>query len=154
MLTKNFYQGLRSQANLPNTYYYPFVKTNGSTVNTTFSPSLGSYLSSIQTGYTSKGGVVFGDGTEPPTYEDYKLSGTPIDGIVATAVHNNGKNVTELEYVYTITNENSEAVTISEIGIVTSTGYLLEHSLLDTPITIPAGGVGQVTYRINLENMV
>lgn len=154
MFTKNFYQALRAQANNSSIYYYQFTKTTNATERTSFSPFLGAYLGSIQTGYTNKGGVVFGEGTEPPTYEDYKLAGTPITGITATVTHNNKHDATELEYVYTITNGNSYAITIAEIGIVTSGYCLLERSLLDNPVTIPAGGIGQVTYRINLGNMV
>lgn len=154
MFTKNFYQALRAQANQASARYYRFTKVTNTTELTSFAPALGVFLGSIQTGYTNKGGVVFGEGTEPPTYEDYKLSGTPITGINATVTNNNKNEATELEYVYTITNGNSEAITIAEIGIVTSGYYLLERSLLDTPITIPAGGIGQVTYRINLGNMV
>ena len=54
----------------------------------------------------------------------------------------------------TLTNNNGEAVTISEIYYAkwwyNSYGYLLDHTVLDAPITIPAGGVKSLTYTIRI----
>ena len=66
--------------------------------------------------------------------------------------------------MFTLTNTGSEDFTISELGLVTyayitnTNGYcyennfLLERTVLENPITIPAnGGVGQVTYTIRMD---
>lgn len=113
-------------------------------------------------------GVLFGNGTEPESVDNYTMSGELFttytysstvdvdweDGGVATTV------------VYTLTNTGAEDFTVSEIGLV---GYasiahannssdkhynniLLERTLLDTPITIPGNnGVGQITYTLRYD---
>lgn len=111
------------------------------------------------------GGVIFGSGDEPATPNDYTMD--YIQGLTTTvnktfADDDNGASCTA---VYTITNTNANDVTISEVGIFSkiqtratadATGganygpYLLEHTVLDTPVTIPAGGIGQVTYTIRM----
>lgn len=103
-------------------------------------------------------GVVFGDGTVAPQYTDYKLSGNIIGGISTlknvTSTCEDGK--TKWVANYTITNNNSTDITISEIGLIVTLGTakssggatLAERTLLDSPVTIPAGGVGQITYTI------
>ena len=55
--------------------------------------------------------------------------------------------------VLTITNNNATDITIGEVGIVyqgSNTAALLERTVLDSPITIPAGGVSQITYTIRM----
>lgn len=114
-------------------------------------------------------GVIFGSGNEAPTIDDYKLSGSVIQNIVT----NHAKNLTynedgsfsEASYLYTITNNNSTEITIGEVGLFseavwktsnnsstmyTHHYYMWERTALETPITIPAGGVGQVTYTIRM----
>lgn len=130
---------------------------------------ISSLITVIPTSYTDKafnGGVAFGDGTVAPTVEDVKLSGTQHTWITSS-------NTTyELTYgadgedlvvtvVYTINNTSGADVTISEVGFFGCTRFypsssssaryipvLLERTLLETPITIPADGVGKVTYTI------
>ena len=101
---------------------------------------------------------VFGDGDKAPTINDYYLSGNAITGIVASTstVHKpNG-----VEKRFTVTNNNSNEIIIKEICYFGSAGWtsdagstsgsilLLDRTVLDTPVTIPAGGVGQVVYTI------
>ena len=64
---------------------------------------------------------------------------------------------------YTITNNGSEAVTIAEVAIMAriltdangsnaaATLQLWERTVLDYPVTIPAGGIGQVTYTVRMD---
>lgn len=122
-------------------------------------------VSKLRTSYTKQGGVVFGTGTTPPTVDDYCLSGELVTTLTATtnvttSYDEDGLTVTA---VYTLTNTGTEAVTIGEVGLIgcvgntssSSTSYtgtavkcLFERSVLDTPVEIPAGGLGQVTYTI------
>ena len=111
-------------------------------------------LSRVREAYDGTyGGVVFGDGDTPATAEDYKLAGNIITGITANAnltrSINNG--VAQIVAIYTITA--SSEVTIKEIAAFTTSGssssyYIVDRTVLDTPVTIPAGGVGQVVYTI------
>lgn len=115
----------------------------------------------LQKKTSSGGGVILGTGNTPPTYDDYKLSGDIIstfDYTVATT-KTTTENGVQLSATYSITNTGTEAFTISEIGLIASTypgstgasyKLLLERTVLDSPVTIEPGAVGQVTYTINV----
>jgi hypothetical protein len=121
-------------------------------------------LYSLLNATNSYGGVIFGTGTTPATEDDYNLSGeliTTLSGsasVTVTADDNNGVVITA---VYPLTNTGSAAVTIGEMGIICSSHnsgnngasykVMYERTVLDEPITIPAGGVGTVTYTLNLK---
>ena len=111
---------------------------------------------------SSLAGVAFGTGTTPVTFNDYKLSGNYISGLTASISKSSGSDEDGAwkTALYTITNSNDYDVTIGEVGsfIVccssTSTqsssrySALVERTVLSSPVTIPAGGVGQVTYTL------
>ena len=100
-------------------------------------------------------GVYFGTGAVAPSFDDYTFSGDIIHTAQATPTVNtvnldNGKAITG---VYTITNTGAEEITIREVGLVWAERkyrILLDRTVLDTPVTIPAGGIGQVVYTITL----
>lgn len=118
-------------------------------------------------------GVFFGSGNEPVTVDDYKLSGDVVSGYTYSYKVNStyaadGSNGI-VQYDYTITNNNDTEITIGEVAIFgeatwqTSSSsstkythhyYMFERTALETPITIPAGGVGQVTYAIHMNHPV
>lgn len=116
------------------------------------------YMDYVVTDF-SVGGVIFGTGTTPPTLDDYCMSGETITAItwasngLQSEITDNGLTIAN---GYTITNTGEEAITIGEIGLIASpTGStaegnyaLLERTVLDAPITIEPGGVGQVTYTV------
>ena len=122
-------------------------------------------LSNLSTNYGSNG-VIFGDGTTPPAASDYCLSGNVVTGIVASSTRSATctDNGSENTVLFTITNNNIKSVTISEVGYVgynqyytgpTGSGsyserFLLDRTLLESPITIEPGGVGQVTYTLRM----
>ena len=175
MFTKNWYYGLRSILTTntsPNTTLYPNLKN----LNGVLPSSVTSYMQSwvyitnnntssnipsmyyIQTATDSGGGVILGTGTTTPTLDDYCLSGDMITTFtysknVTVISDESGVTITAL---YTITNTGSSAFTIGELGLIaatfsstiTSNKCLVERTVLDTPVTIPAGGVGQVEYTI------
>jgi len=118
---------------------------------------------SVQTNYTSGStrGIFLGTGTTAPTLDDYKMSGDVISGISVSVSHAQEIDDTGVlgSKTITITNNNSSAITISEIGwfgylyytiTVNGNAVLLDRTVLDSPVTIPAGGVGQVTYTIRM----
>lgn len=120
--------------------------------------------------YVPNEGVIFGTGTTPPAADDYTLSGEIICGLTTsnTMVSYTSKSDDEaqvLTSLFTITNTTGEDFTIGEVGLLVNTycydsthpsnfgyrGFLVERTVLDTPVTIPAGGVGQVTYTIRMD---
>lgn len=161
MYTRNWYEGLL--ANLNPDLAVQCTKHDGSSTTTsqsylqihrkTSSP-WGCYLGSIGSAY-GVGTVLFGTGTTPPTVDDYALSGDVISTLVGTVDHSESYDNTEraVTEVYTLTNTGDAAVTIGEVGIFTSAGssskcIMLERTVLESPITIEPGGVGQVTYTL------
>ena len=118
----------------------------------------------LKTGYIS-GGVVIGDGTAEPSADDYKMSGSLVTKFTSTATvtKEDSADGCVLTALYTITNTGSEDITISEIGLtacgngnphVASDMALIERTLLETPVTIPPSGVGQITYTIEVKHPV
>ena len=105
-------------------------------------------------------GVSFGDGSVPPTLDDYTLSGSPITtlSITSAVIVSNNEDDASITGVYTITNTGSDEVTIREVAMFRSVPrytsgnftIMLDRTVLDNPVTIPAGGIGQVTYTIRL----
>ena len=117
-------------------------------------------------------GVIFGTGSTPPTIDDYTLSGDVVTGFECTTTSkvevNDDYTCASRNTVYTIVNGNDTDITIGEIGIFlenvwqsrTTTGisptpyhhgfYMVERSVLEQPITIAPGGVGQITYTIQM----
>lgn len=105
-------------------------------------------------------GVYFGTGTTPPTMDDYKLAGdvftTHSTVASVTTVHED--TLSTVTALYNVCNTGTADVTIGEIGLVSTIyqgssglGYMMiERTVLDEPVTIPAGGVGQVTYTIRM----
>ena len=122
---------------------------------------------SSQSSSTGHYGVVFGNGTEPESINNYTMSGDLFVNYTssATTVYDANDEGNTRSITYTLTNNGTEDFTISEIGLFgyayitnrssDSKNYrydiLIERTLLETPITIPAnGGVGQVTYTLRM----
>ena len=132
------------------TKYYPY-KT---------SVSIQAAINSIKTDSANHvQGVLFGTGDTPASLDDYKLAGDMIQNIAATIskTYSYSEAQPSLKAVYTITNNNAAAITIKEVALNVqytrtssggTSGCVIDRTVLDTPVTIPAGGVGQVVYTI------
>lgn len=110
-------------------------------------------LTSIPTSTIARG-VLFGTGDTPPTLEDYTLAGDAISTInssssITTIGSANDAEYAELSVTYTLTNTGTKDVTVKEVALVCF-GCMMERTVLEAPITIPGGGVGQVTYTIRM----
>lgn len=106
-------------------------------------------------------GVVFGTGNTEPTIDDYQMAGEHfVDYTVSHTYENTIDGTTRtLSCRYTLTSTSTESVTIGEVGLSIYafrksgsyryySGFLIERTALDSPITIPAGGVGIITYTL------
>jgi hypothetical protein len=105
-------------------------------------------------GYGNKSGLVFGDGDTAPSLNDVILSGNTLNQNLSASLQytseydDNGATCTT---VATLTNNSSESLTIREVGCYDGyTSSVLDRTLLETPITIAPGGVGQVTYTVRM----
>ena len=109
-------------------------------------------------------GVIFGTGNTEPTIDDYQMAGEHF--VDYTESHTFEKTFDGTTRIiscrYTLTNTSAESVTIGEVGLsgyayrkVGSnnhyTGFLIERTALASPITIPAGGVGVITYTLKFD---
>lgn len=124
---------------------------------------------------TSVYGTILGDGTADESFDDYCLSGNQITTFDFT--YTLAETMTETGYdltaVYTITNTGDTRFTVGEVGLVSdglvwytqdstsstykrNRNYLVNRTKLESPITIEAGGVGQVTvtYSMNYPTTV
>lgn len=121
----------------------------------------GPYIGDLQKYENYGAGVFLGSGTTPPTKDDYTWAGQLVTGYDYTVAVSNGTD-DEGVYttaVYTITNNNTQPITIGEIclfgipGGSSDSSYkcLYERTVLESPVTIEAGGVGQVTYTLRAD---
>lgn len=177
MFTRNYYYGLRScmsSADYPTNSELTGLKNFSgslpsnvnaisywpSNISRSNSGSVYPSIQYLQTSLSSSGGAIIGTGTTPATIDDYMLAGDMINTFTysktVTLTHDDDK--TTITALYTITNTGAAAFTIGEIGLMaasydnngTSYKCLVERTVLDSPVTIEAGGVGQVTYTIEI----
>ena len=171
MFVKNWYTMLKSAA----MYSKPtIVRPNGATAtvssydnfkcinigydgtNANGEVRLANVLKNINaTAYQNNGGVAFGNGTREPSMDDYTLSGSLVTAFTASALMSKTGNTITVTYTITATAD----ITISEIGLFSlyysgnRYPFLVERTLLDEPVTIAAGGIGQVVYTITFNNL-
>lgn len=147
-------------------YYYVNVHSFYKLKTLMKTPADATYVGTNKT--TPIRGVVFGTGTTAPTENDYKLSGDAIAGLSNSNITMNEEATYDdsgaaITVVYTISNTTGAEITIGEVGLLDtlktkeSSVYaekyhtiLWERTVLGSPVTIPAGGVGQVTYTIRM----
>lgn len=170
MFTRNWYKALGAEMSRVN-------DTFQSVTGTTQTLSASAYLFNIKlnednryvpsiykvrTALDSGGGVIFGTGNAIPTIDDTTLSGDLVSGFSynSNVSAERGEDGVTLTALYTVINNNAEEITISEVALIanlynnnTQAMYkgLLDRTVLDTPVTIPAGGVGQVEYTITFK---
>lgn len=112
-------------------------------------------------------GIVLGTGTTAPSEDDYRLENIITDGLTASITTNsgveNGSPYGDINLA--LQNTSNAAITITEIGITrslydaTSFGgtsgnshrYLVDRTVLDTPVTIAPGGTAIITYTLKTE---
>lgn len=135
---------------------------SGSSVNSYVFPAAQLTSAYICTNLSSANNhIAFGDGDTPPTKDDRTLSGNLITTL-SIASRNGFTSVDGDTLFYcvnmAIKNTGADAVTIREIawlGAVTTTyksgtHLMFDRTVLDSPVTIPAGGTESITYKIGV----
>jgi hypothetical protein len=165
MFTRIFYKHLTGMFGFANNKEFTVKNYKGqSRVHTDlrkyaidFYSSLGSVLKQDKTAEYMSGGVAFGDGDTPPTLDDYCLSGNHIINHNTTVLGEINDNFDTATVTYTVTNTGDSSFTIKEVGVYVTAGgqthntALVWREVLSEPVTIEAGGVGQVTltFKVN-----
>lgn len=97
--------------------------------------------------------LAIGTGTGTVSDDDYRLFESTSDCTCVSASSNTSANFNKI-YTATFQNNTSSDITITETGIVAKTylfnnyfEVLLDHTLLDTPVIIPAGESRTITYE-------
>jgi hypothetical protein len=112
-------------------------------------------------------GISVGTGSTAATEDDWQLENTLTTGInitlTETAYGNDAPGIPYVQYKITVTNTGSEPITVKEIGYKQTVGsvkypgattdtntkvFLLDRTVLDTPVTIAAGDAGIITYKL------
>ncbi len=114
-------------------------------------------LSTLATTSTNGlGYIVLGNGTTEPTPEDYRLESQITTNLSCDSV-SVSRNTTVKTYTATFSNSGTSDITVTEVGYVSRIIYkysnyddfLMDRTVLDTPITIPAGESRTVTYELS-----
>ena len=158
MLTKNFYALMRTALGKTSSTITNIENTTG-TVSMSSSTSNWYGVFSSMNYYETNGTqyVRFGSGTTPATVNDYKLESLIDSGITVAQPSKVTTEQTDSYILWTVTFgvSASAEITISEIGLISKarlpsgeTNTLVDRTVLDTPITIPAGQSKQITYTI------
>lgn len=177
MITKNAKTALASLFSISNFggqyNYMPMTDVSGATRyigwNNQGWPSTSyGYLTSFSTSLNSTG-IKVGSSNAVESASDYTLTSlitTGISGSIAIQSRTvDASGNSKVTLLVTITNTGATDVTISEIGYfvqmkggttvgsTTTTNYyiMLDRTLLDTPVTIPAGSSATITYAIQGE---
>ena len=162
MLTKNFYAYIRGDVS-GSKPAATFTKPDGSESTVALSSDYPPFKVMNNCAKSTTGtGVSFGTGTTPATASDYVLEsildGNKINVSTPSSISFSRYDTYE-EYTVTfgVTNKTADAITISEMGL-TAMPYspnnggnyyaLVDRTVLDAPVTIPAGQSKQITYTI------
>lgn len=116
-------------------------------------------LSTLSTNPTDgRGYIILGNGTTEPTPEDYCLQSQITENLSCDSV-SVSRNTTTKTYTATFSNSGTSPITVTEIGYVSRAGYganpiaydnfLMDRTVLETPITIPTGESRTVTYELS-----
>lgn len=113
-----------------------------------------------RTGTMGNGYLMLGTGTTAPTEDDYRLESPITTNLSCDSVSVSRTSLTKT-YTATFTNSGSSDITVTEVGFIVyilynytntderSDHFLMDRTVLDTPITIPAGESRTVTYELS-----
>lgn len=139
------------------TYYLNFRRYDGFPWSVTTNVSF--YTQSSATG------IVLGSGTTEPTVNDYFLQNYITSGFSATVTQTAGVDNNDdvfTDFLITITNTGNSTLTIGEIGYIqyiaatttvgstssSKSNFLLDRTVLSTPVEIAPGDYETIRYRL------
>lgn len=110
----------------------------------------------------SRGYILLGTGTTAPTADDYRLESQITTNLSCDSV-SVSRNTTVKTYTATFSNSGTSDMTVTEIGYAlrmcyyirstsdtyTYDNFLMDRTVLDTPVTIPAGESRTITYTLS-----
>ena len=148
-----------------NWYVIPVKDKTGASVNVGITNSSGGKPwpsdRSYQTTFTTSNvgiGISLGSGSTPAAETDYALESIITSGIstsIITAMQQDSNGNPQTIDTITVTNTGSSDITIGEIGMTvtpknsgTLIYVLVDRTVLDSPITIPANESAVITYTI------
>lgn len=115
--------------------------------------------------YSVSGGIKVGNGSTQPTENDYGLNSRIDSGLTTSQIINRGvdNESAYIEFIITLTNTSSSNITVSEIGYFpllrgsstqgasgnTQLTVMLDRTILDEAVVIPANGNAVIKYRIS-----
>ena len=140
---------------------FPITATNGNTYYSNGYVTLAPYFGALSSSST----IRIGSGTTPATINDYNLESMLSSGFTSTISKEYGLDSDNNPYVtftIAVSNTSSSAMTIGEIGLFlgfgasstqyatsqTSSTVMVDRTVLDSPITIPAGEAATITYTL------
>lgn len=168
MLTNNFYRVMATvmtASSTPTAYYIklPDGTTQTCAFNTAKSPNplrSGSLVTDLGSAGYATWGYCLGRGSTPATKEDYKLEDMITSGLsqIASSFANQWDDTgVENVWSYTLKNTSDADIEIFEIGKIgshsagrTELYTLIDRTVLDTPIIIPAGETKVLSYTIRI----
>lgn len=118
-------------------------------------------LSTInRTGTIGNGYLMLGTGTTAPTADDYCLESPITTNLSCDSVSVSRTSLIKT-YTATFTNSGSSDITVTEVGFwicifydysnadERADNFLIDRTVLDTPVTIPAGESRTITYQMS-----
>ena len=171
MITNNFKNLLKTMLTMSaanRRYGVPVTDIDGNTTYAVGQNQSGSWPYSLAMDFyanASAAGIHLGSGTTAPSVNDYSLESRIYSGLSVTKAEQVGEGLDssgnlQCKTVLTVKNNNSSSVTIGEIGYVqnircvstqgettlTTKRVLFDRTLLNNPVTIPAGESAAITY--------
>ena len=107
-------------------------------------------------------GIYFGTGTTPPAMSDYNLESPITDGTLSSSSTAAPQTGFEQEHAriyatHEVTNKGTSDVTITEVGVFSAVStssknlFMIDRTVLNTPITIPVGQSRSITVAIRFD---
>lgn len=107
-------------------------------------------------------GIAFGTGTTPATEDDYALEAIISSGLNLQTIEQESAQNANGDYIYnlllSITNTTGSPITINEVAMCCGGSsqsdsyypghYVLDRTVLDTPVVVPANGIAYLKYSI------
>ena len=120
---------------------------------------LGGISLAYSSNYGSYYGTFWGRGTTPPTGNDYKMEDPINDGSLSivssqgTLIKTDNGDHYRISALHQVTNTTDQDITITEAGIcgIWKSGgkaFLLDHTILENPVVIPARKTVPIEYAI------